>query len=104
MRLNCASTLTHWGNQYPQKVAVTIRDRTVTYSSLNQRTDELAELLTSRHVVADDRVAILFPSSHEFIEALYATLKVGGVVVPLTFLLNPDQLARMTVDSSSKAI
>ena len=64
---------------------------TYTYGELGDRIDRLSNRLLEWGVRSGDRVAILSPNSHAFIETLYATMQIGGVFVPLNFRLQPGE-------------
>jgi fatty-acyl-CoA synthase len=53
-----------------------------TYAEVNERVNQLAHALEERGVKQGDRVALLAPNTHYFIETLYATNKLGAVVRP----------------------
>ncbi|WP_246999436.1 long-chain-fatty-acid--CoA ligase [Halosolutus gelatinilyticus] len=58
-----------------------------TYDEVNDRVNRLAHALVDSGVEQGDRVALLAPNTHYFIEALYATNKLGAVFVPLNYRL-----------------
>jgi amino acid adenylation domain-containing protein len=69
--------------QYPKKMAVWARGRSITYRELEDRSNQLAHLLQRHGVKKGDRVGLYFPKSVESVVSMFAVLKTGGVYVPL---------------------
>ncbi|MDZ7683964.1 MAG: AMP-binding protein [Gammaproteobacteria bacterium] len=74
------------------------------YFELNERVNRVAHALTDIGVKKGDRIAILQMNSIEFVEAFFATAKIGGIVVPLNWRLVPDELEFILKDSGSKVL
>ena len=72
---------------YPNKTAVVDGARRYTYAELQARVNRLSHALLSLGVEPDDRVCILSPNSHFFLESFYATSQIGAVLVPLNYRL-----------------
>ena len=72
---------------YPNKTAVVDGARRYTYAELQARVNRLSHALLSLGVKPDDRVCILSPNSHFFLESFYATSQIGAVLVPLNYRL-----------------
>ena len=72
---------------YPNKTAVVDGARRYTYAQLQARVNRLSHALLGLGVQPDDRVCILSPNSHFFLESFYATSQIGAVLVPLNYRL-----------------
>ena len=72
---------------YPDKTAVVDGDRRFTYAEYQARVHQMAHALSSSGVAQGDRVCILSPNSHYFLESFYATSLIGAVLVPLNYRL-----------------
>ena len=72
---------------YAQKTAVVDGERRFTYAELQARVNRLSHALLALGVAKDDRVCILSPNSHFFLESFYATSQIGAVLVPLNYRL-----------------
>ena len=70
-------------NLYPDKTAVVFKDSSLTYSQLNQKSNQLARVLRNSGVRANDLVAILVDKSVDMIVGILGILKAGGAYVPL---------------------
>lgn len=104
MHQNLVEVLRYWARWQPTRVAVHCDGVELTWAELDQRTDELAAGLASTGVGKGDAVAILTRNCLEFVETLFATLKVGGIVAPLNTRWTGKELAYPIRDSSAKVI
>ena len=74
---------------YPQKLAIVDGDVRLTYAEYEARVNKFANALRTLGVSQGDRVCILSPNSHFFLESFFATSKIGAVLVPLNYRLVP---------------
>ena len=72
---------------YPAKTAVVDGEARFTYAQLQARVNRLSHALLGLNVAPGDRVCILSPNSHFFLESFYATSQIGAVLVPLNYRL-----------------
>ncbi|MEO6398115.1 MAG: long-chain-fatty-acid--CoA ligase [Tepidiformaceae bacterium] len=72
---------------YPNKVAIVDGDLRFTYSAFQARVNQLAHALTRLGVKQGDRVCILSPNSHYFLESYYGVTQLGAILVPLNYRL-----------------
>ena len=72
---------------YPEKVAVVDGARRFTYRELQARCFRMANALRDLGIEPGDRVCILSPNSHSFLESFYGTSLVGAILVPLNYRL-----------------
>jgi len=72
---------------YPDKTAVVDGESRLTYRALAERVNRLSNALLGLGVGRGDRVCILSPNSHFFLESFYATSQIGAVLVPLNYRL-----------------
>ncbi len=76
-----------------------------TYRQLNERANCLANMLRQHFGVAKgDRVAILARNRIEYLDALFATGKLGAILVPLNWRLVTRELAYMLNDSGARLL
>ena len=80
----------------------TLMDTTMTYGKLLELTQRFAAALQQLGVQKGDRVAIHLPNSPQFIIAYYATLMIGGIVVPCNPQYVPRELEHQFNDSGAK--
>ena len=72
---------------YPTKTAVVDNELRFTYAELQARVNRFSHALLALGVAPDDRVCILSPNSHFFLESFFATSQIGAVLVPLNYRL-----------------
>jgi fatty-acyl-CoA synthase len=72
---------------YPNKTAVVDGYRRITYREFEERVHRFAHALLRLGVGEGDRVCILSPNSHFFLESYYAVPQIGAILVPLNYRL-----------------
>jgi fatty-acyl-CoA synthase len=77
---------------YPDKIAVVDGALRLSYREFQDRVHRLSNALLANGLKAGDRIAILSPNSHFFLESFYATSQIGAVLVPLNFRLQAGEL------------
>jgi fatty-acyl-CoA synthase len=98
-----ASVGSYWARWRPDEVAIRVGSEDMTWSELQERVDRLAAGLQDRGVDAGDRVGILAQNCLEWCELTLATLRAGGIVVPLNVRLSPPELSYV-VDNSGCSV
>jgi acyl-CoA synthetase (AMP-forming)/AMP-acid ligase II len=78
--------------------------RRFSFAELNARADRAAHALTGLGLAKGDRVAVLLPNGHQFVEAFYGAARAGLVIVPLNCRLVADELAFMLRDSGATVL
>lgn len=69
--------------KYPDRTAVTFKDKSVTYSELETKSNQLAATLLQQGIKKSDRVGIMLSKSIESIISLFGIMKAGAIYVPL---------------------
>ncbi|HVR05970.1 MAG TPA: AMP-binding protein, partial [Solirubrobacteraceae bacterium] len=69
--------------RHPERVALVMGERRVTYAELERDSARLANLLRAHGVSRGDRVCLLLPKSPEAIAAMLGTLRAGAAYVPV---------------------
>jgi len=72
---------------YARKTAVVDGPRRFTYGELRERSHRMAHGLRALGLARGDRVCILSPNSHYFLESFYGTAMAGVILVPLNYRL-----------------
>jgi acyl-CoA synthetase (AMP-forming)/AMP-acid ligase II len=75
-----------------EREAVVTEDRTLTFSQLDERSTRLAHHLADLGVVRGDRVGIHATNCTEWVEAFYATMKLGAAPVNVNFRYVAEEL------------
>jgi fatty-acyl-CoA synthase len=79
-------------------------ERRLTYRELNRRVNRLAGSLQALGLAHGDRCAILAYNCLEYVEVIFATAKLGLILVPLNWRLSPAELAFNFSDSGSETL
>lgn len=78
--------------------------RRFTFAELNERADRAARMLTGLGLGKGERVAVLLPTCHQFVEVFYGAARAGLVVVPLNWRLVANELSFMLRDSGATVL
>jgi acyl-CoA synthetase (AMP-forming)/AMP-acid ligase II len=89
---------------FPRKQAVVCGEERWTYEEFWHRTQRLSRCLLNFGVTIDDKVAILHPNCHYFLESYYGIAQIGAVSVPINYRLSPREIAFILQDSESKIL
>ncbi|MBV5277951.1 MAG: fatty acid--CoA ligase [Campylobacteraceae bacterium] len=88
----------------PQKTAIFIEDKKVSYLKLKQNVDTFARFLEFSGIRSGDRVAMIIGNSEEFVVSLFAITKIGAVAVPLNTFLKREEFEYILNDSHAKML
>ena len=88
----------------PDAAAIIFGDEQLTYRDLNRRANQLAHHLALVGVGPEVRVGIYLERSTEMITGLLATLKAGGVYVPLDPAYPQERISFMMRDSGAQVL
>jgi acyl-CoA synthetase (AMP-forming)/AMP-acid ligase II len=90
---------------FPGKAAVIFQDRRWTYEEFYRRLSAFSVYLaTARGVKKGDRVAILHPNCHYYLESYYAIALAGAIAVPLNYRLSPYEISFILNDAGAKIL
>jgi len=90
--------LTHSAERYPDNLAIWAVGKSLTYSDLDRKSNQLAHLLRSRGVKKGDRIGLYSPKSVDVVAGMFGILKAGGVYVPMD-VQQPAQRAAYLIDN-----
>ena len=89
---------------YPDKLAIVDGDKRFSYRDYQLRVNRLSHALLRLGIHPGDRVCILSPNSHFFLESFFATSQIGAILVPLNYRLAPTDHEYILNHSGVKAI
>jgi len=89
---------------FPNKTAVVYGDRSWTYAQFSERIGRFAGALLRAGIEPGDRVALLAPNLPELLEAHFAVLRVGAVLVAINTRLNPAEVGYILNHSGAKVV
>ena len=99
-----AETLRKAVKFFPVKQAIICGQNRWTYQEFSDRIDRLSRCLNYLGVGKDDKVAILLPNCHYFLEAYYGIAQIGAISVPINCRLSPAEINFMLQDSEAKIL
>ena len=80
-----AELLERQARRFPDKIAYADAARAITYAELERATANLATHLRAGGLQDGDTVALWLPNSVDWIVACFATLRAGGICVPISY-------------------
>ena len=89
---------------YPNKVAIVDGNDRLTYRQYQARCNQLAHALLKLGIGPGDRVCILSPNSHYFMESYYGVTQIGAILVPLNYRLVASDHEYIINHSGVKAV
>jgi acyl-CoA synthetase (AMP-forming)/AMP-acid ligase II len=102
--MNLSTLLENAAAKYPEKTALICNGRWNTYESLKIRANCIANSLYFAGITKGTKVAILAYNSIEFIEIIFALMKIGAVGVPLNHRLTDSELELLIEHAEAKAL
>ena len=99
--LRVADVIRRQAAERGEVVAIRHGSRALTYRELDERSNRLAQALLAAGVGPGSRVAYLDRTGPEVIELLFATSKIGAVLVPLNWRLAVPELTRIVADAAA---
>jgi long-chain acyl-CoA synthetase len=88
----------------PDKVAYWDSMRSVTYLQLGRRTAAIAASLTKIGVREGDKVALFLPNGVDWVEACFACLRAGAVVVPISHDAAEGEISYRLADARCRLV
>lgn len=101
--MNLAHFLVQAARRHPLQPALICGDSRYTWRELDERTAALAQALADHGIGKGDRVLVHSRNCFEFVETLFATLRLGAVWVPTNFRISPDEAVYLARTSGAKA-
>lgn len=101
---NFAQIIHESAKRNPLKTALITNETKLTYQELRNRVNQGGNLFSSLNIQVGDRVAVLFPNDHRFLEICFGLMAMGAIPVPLNIKLGADALAYIVNDSGSRIL
>ena len=90
--------------RFPDKTALVAQGRRLSYSQLDDLSDELAQGLVNRGVERGDRVVLFLDNCAEAVVSIFAVLKAGAVFCPVNPSTKADKLTFILNNCRAKAV
>ena len=104
MRENFATVLETVADVRADREAVAHGDRSLTWRELDERAARLAAFLAGRGVGAEDRVAIALYNCPEYLESVFAVLKLRAVPVNVNYRYQAEEMLHLFSDAQVAAL
>jgi long-chain acyl-CoA synthetase len=104
MSLNLASIVRSSARKHPDRVAVVIGERRITYQQLDGAARRFAGALLGLGIEPGKHVALMLPNVPQFVIAYFGAHYAGCPVVPLNVLLTANEVAYHLRDSDAVAL
>jgi len=98
---NLATILVNSAGSYPDRTAVRLDERALSYRDLDELSARVASWLAGRGIMPGDRVGLMAPNTLEFVELYYGILRAGAVVVPMNPLFKSREVSYHLSDSGA---
>jgi fatty-acyl-CoA synthase len=85
----------------PAKTAIICGNTVWTYAEMDAICNRLARGLLKSGIAKGERVAVLSRNSHAFAALRFALARIGAVLVPINFMLNPDEVRFILASSGA---
>lgn len=86
------------------RIVVTQGERSLTWRQLDERASRLAAFLAGRGIGAQDRVAIALYNGPEYLESLFAVLKLRAVPVNINYRYRAEEMLHVFRDARVSAV
>ncbi len=92
-RQTLADLLHRSAKRHPAKTAIICGNNSWSYAEFDSVCSRLAAGLAERGIAKGSRVAVLARNSHGFAALRFALARMGAVMVPINFMLKPEEVA-----------
>src|SRR5271165_645403 len=103
-RQTLADALRRTAHRVPHRLGLACGATRWTYRELHAVCERLAAGLAARGIRRGDRIAVLARNSHGFVALRYALMRLGAVMVPINFMLQPDDVAFILNHSGARML
>lgn len=79
--------------RFPHKMALRFENEEFTYEQLDRIVNQAAQAILSKGLQKGERAAVLSRNSMDFAILTFALAKIGVIMVPINYMLNPDDVA-----------
>ncbi len=88
----------------PEKTALICGEVVWSFAQMDEICNRLGRGLLGLGIAKGDRVAVLSRNSHAFAALRFAVARIGAILVPINFMLNPDEINFILTNSGAKVL
>ncbi len=89
---------------YPDHAAIILQNETLSYSRLDELSDQAASAILAQGVTPGQRIGLYCINCAEFAVAYFGILKAGATIVPINVLLKPIEIEFILHDAGAKGL
>src|SRR6266851_5037679 len=89
---------------FPDRAALWSGDRWLSFAELDHRVAAIADALRRHGFGSGDRLALLMPNGADYLELVYACVRLGVIVVPLNVRLSVVEIDRILADARPRGL
>ena len=104
MQLNLGVILHESASTWPDRIAIRLNERTLTYAEVDHEARVIAAGLRDLGISPGQNVAVLIPNVPEFTTTYFGILYAGCTVVPINVLLSAPEITYHLKDSDTKLL
>ncbi len=90
--------------RFGDRTALVVREKSFTFTELEETSNRLANGLLAIGVQAGDRVTLYGPNCSEWVVAYYAVAKAGAVVNPISAMLTTEEVRYVVANSGARVV
>ncbi len=98
------SLLVDLSQRFPDRPALTLLDRTVTFSELAAAAAQVARRLIAGGIMPGDRIAVVDKNSIDYYELIFGASFAGAVLVGLNYRLSAREICTVVTDANPKIL
>ncbi|MBV8616465.1 MAG: acyl-CoA synthetase [Acetobacteraceae bacterium] len=91
-------------SRYPDKLAIRCGAIDWTYAEFDDVCNQLGGGLAAHGIGGGDRVAVIARNSHAYAALRFAVARLGAILVPINFMLNPEEARYILQHSGAKML
>lgn len=91
-------------DRYGDKTAFSFMGEAQSYTELEARSNEVANVLVDHGVESGDRVGLFIPNTMQFPAVYFGVIKAGAVATPLNLRMDPETLAYIIDDAGADVL
>jgi acyl-CoA synthetase (AMP-forming)/AMP-acid ligase II len=88
----------------PERTAIAFEGKRYRYAELKERVNRLADALNRLGLKKGDRAAIIEVNCSQYVEACFATVRLGAIFVPLNFRVRQDELSYLVNEAEPSVL
>jgi long-chain acyl-CoA synthetase len=89
---------------YADDEAVVFEEKRFTFREFGERIDRCSNALIQLGMEKGERIAVLSENCSQYLELYFGITNAGGVIVPLNYRLNPNELITILEDAGAKGL